>query len=112
MRFLIAYDIADPRRLRKVARRLERLAVRCQKSVFLFQGDEAALLALLDEAAGLIEVKEDVLQAWKLRADQPSLGVCRGTPTRVYSAAVVLSPGAAVLVPVPQTPRSLEDNRP
>ncbi|MCR4414896.1 MAG: CRISPR-associated endonuclease Cas2 [Thermoguttaceae bacterium] len=31
MPFVIAYDIADPRRLRRVARFWERHAIRCQK---------------------------------------------------------------------------------
>lgn len=38
MYFVIAYDISHPRRLRRVARLLERRAVRCQYSVFLFSG--------------------------------------------------------------------------
>lgn len=42
-RFLVAYDIASPRRLRRVARCLERQAIRTQKSVFLFQGTAAQL---------------------------------------------------------------------
>jgi len=50
MRFLIAYDIGDPKRLRRIARLMERHAVRVQKSVFLFDGEEAALISLLDEA--------------------------------------------------------------
>ena len=45
MSFLVAYDIADPKRLRRVARLLERYALRCQKSVFLFDGDETGVAA-------------------------------------------------------------------
>src|SRR5207302_53333 len=47
MLYLVAYDVADPRRLRRVARVLERAALRVQKSVFLFRGEEAPLVALL-----------------------------------------------------------------
>src|SRR5204862_195561 len=47
MHYLVAYDITDPRRLQRVARFLEKRALRCQKSVFLFAGDAAQLAALL-----------------------------------------------------------------
>ena len=50
MPYIMAYDIADPGRLRRVARLLERHALRCQKSVFLFQADRPAVEALLDQA--------------------------------------------------------------
>ena len=46
MHYLVAYDIADPRRLRRVARLMERRATRCQKSVFLFRGDVPGCLGL------------------------------------------------------------------
>lgn len=48
MDFLVAYDIADPKRLRRVARFLERHALRCQKSVFRFHGDESGVRRLLE----------------------------------------------------------------
>jgi CRISPR-associated protein Cas2 len=90
MRHVIAYDIADPQRLRRVARFLERRALRCQKSVFLFEGEPAALVALLDELAPLLCPEEDVVQGWGVRAGGPALGVVRGTPLNLYPAAVVL----------------------
>src|SRR5947208_16661721 len=65
VRFVIAYDICDPKRLRRVARRLERQALRTQKSVFVFHGDEAAVQALLDDVAGLMDLRQDIVQAWK-----------------------------------------------
>lgn len=51
MRFLIAYDIADPRRLSRVACYLEKHAVRCQKSVFMADMTEQELVHVLDEVA-------------------------------------------------------------
>ena len=81
MPYLVAYDIADPRRLQRVARFLERRALRLQKSVFLFDGDRDAVSALLDQAAELIRPAEDVVQAWEL---------ARGTPSPVAPAGVVL----------------------
>src|SRR5438105_1790499 len=98
MAYLIAYDIADPRRLQRLARYLERLAVRCQKYVFLFQGEEAALVALLDQAAQRIDATTVVLQAWRLSAGQPPLGHVRGSPLPIYPAGVVLGPDQEHLV--------------
>ncbi len=44
--YLVAYDIADPRRLRKVHYRLVPKAFPVQHSVFLFREDAAGLKAL------------------------------------------------------------------
>ena len=91
MRYVIAYDIADPKRLRRVARCLERQAIRCQKSVFLFEGTEEALASLLNLAESHIDRNADVIQAWKLRSDQPVLGDVRGTADPLYPGFVVLA---------------------
>ena len=98
MAYLIAYDIADPRRLQRVARFLERRAVRCQKSVFLFQGSETALVGLLDEAARRIDPDADVLQAWRLASGQGPLGLVRGTALPIYPAGVVVAAGQEHIV--------------
>jgi CRISPR-associated endonuclease Cas2 len=90
MTYLVAYDIADPRRLARVARAMERHGQRCQKSVFLFRGDATAVAALLDVVAPLLDPAQDVVQAWKLAADQPPTGLIRGSPAHVYPAAAVL----------------------
>ena len=50
MNFLIAYDICHPRRLRRIARRMERVAIRLQKSVFLYEGDEAGVQRVLESS--------------------------------------------------------------
>src|SRR5439155_405359 len=98
MRYVIAYDIADPARLRRVARRMERHALRCQKSVFLFQGDAAAVAALLDEVAALLDLREDIVQAWKLSQDGPGATLARGEPLNVRPQAVVLGNGEVWLL--------------
>lgn len=98
MPYVVAYDIADPRRLARVARALERRAVRCQKSVFLFRGDAAAVAALLDTLTPLLDSEQDVVQAWKLSADESPLGLVRGSPARVCPAAVVLDAGRSLIV--------------
>lgn len=90
MRFVIAYDICDPKRLRRVARRMERFALRTQKSVFIFHGDVQAVAALLDDVARLIDLTEDILQAWKLAGDETVDGAARGAPLNLLPSAVVL----------------------
>lgn len=98
MTFLIAYDIAHPRRLQRVARALERVAVRCQKSVFLFHGDADAVARLLDALAPLLNKLEDCVQAWKLSKDQAARGLVRGTAQPLCPAVAVLHAGRPFFV--------------
>ena len=72
MLWIIAYDIAHPRRLRRTARVLERDAQRVQKSVFVFDGSELRLQELLERAAAQIDPQADRLQAWRLASRHPS----------------------------------------
>lgn len=92
MHFVVAYDIADPKRLRKVARAMERGAIRCQKSVFVFRGDVSGLQALLDQVAGLLKLEEDIVQAWRICSNQDTAGLQRGTATNIHPESVVLEP--------------------
>lgn len=64
MKFLIAYDVADPKRLRRVAECLERAAQRTQKSVFLLEGSPAELAAVQRQLIKLIDWAEDRIQSW------------------------------------------------
>ena len=98
MAYLIAYDIADPRRLRRVARFMEKRALRCQKSVFWFDGDAAAVAALLAEVAGLLQPSEDVVQAWQLTREETADGLAQGAPLNVRPAGVVLGPRQSLFI--------------
>ena len=98
MAFLIAYDIADPKRLRRVARFMEKHALRCQKSVFWFSGDAEATVRLLDQAAELLQHDEDAVQAWQLSPGQVPAGLARGTPLPVRPAVVVLEPSGSLFL--------------
>ena len=96
MKFVIAYDICEPRRLRRVAKRLERSAVRVQKSVFLFDGSRHDLAAVTGDLASLIDVAEDRVQAWPVY-DSPEIhGWNAGTALPGRVAAVVLCPEGIV----------------
>lgn len=113
MAFLIAYDIGHPRRLRRVARVLERRAVRCQYSVFLFRGTDADLRALLDELGALIRPAEDVVQAWPVPSGVPPEEYSRGAVRPVNPAAVVVAGGRPQFVlprPEPPSPRRPRDH--
>jgi CRISPR-associated endonuclease Cas2 len=98
MDYLVAYDIACPQRLRRVARVMERRAIRCQKSVFRFRGDRAGVNDLLDEAARAMDEEEDVIAAWLLAAAPTGPALVRGTPLPATPAAVVLAPGQRLFV--------------
>jgi CRISPR-associated protein Cas2 len=93
MRWIIAYDISDPRRLNRTARCLQQHAQRVQKSVFIFEGDEAHLLCVLDHAAEHIDPRCDRLQAFPMASRRPTHD--RGGPANLQPAAsaVVAAPG-------------------
>lgn len=105
MYFLVAYDIADPRRLQRVARFMERRALRCQKSVFLYRGDIQGVDRMLNEVVRLLDVREDIVQVWQLAKGQPLKGWYRGQPMPLDPACCVLSPDRVVLVEKPQERR-------
>jgi CRISPR-associated protein Cas2 len=59
IRYLVSYDISNPKRLRKVARALEGFGVRLQYSVFECPLDEMRLAKLKVELQGLVNHDED-----------------------------------------------------
>lgn len=64
--WLIAYDIADPRRLGRIHRRLLKYALPVQYSLFLYNGSTLDVDKLMDELAKLMEAREDDLRAYPL----------------------------------------------
>ena len=96
MTYLIAYDICHPRRLRRVARFLERRGLHCQKSVFLVHAELETVMRLLDELAALLNVREDCVQAWKLSRDQADCGLVRGIAAMLQPACAVVQ-GTSIL---------------
>ena len=98
VRFIVAYDIRDPRRLRQVAACLERSAVRVQKSVFVYEGDRAGLDAVCSELMTLIDIHEDRVQAWGIRDSHPTtlLDAAVGPPARAIC--VVVSSETSLVV--------------
>ena len=64
--WLVAYDIASPRRLRRVHACLKRHGLPVQYSVFLLYTDRDGLDALLGELEGLIHPARDDVRAYRL----------------------------------------------
>ena len=62
--WLIGYDIASPRRLRRVARLLEKHAYRLQYSLFVGCWTPAEFDALWARMAALIHPRRDDVRAW------------------------------------------------
>jgi CRISPR-associated protein Cas2 len=111
--YLIAYDVSHPCRLRRVARLLERRAVRCQYSVFLFRGTATDVVRLLDEVGALIRPAEDVVQAWPVPPGVLPDDLARGAVRIVRPAAVILAAGRTLVVPpLPPAPRPHPDETP
>ncbi len=74
MNFLIAYDIADPKRLKAVANELERVGRRVQKSLFVYTGSRRDLDGVIGAVVQHIEPSIDRVQAWPIRT---STRACR-----------------------------------
>jgi len=74
-RYLVCYDIANPRRLGRVHRRVSRLALPVQYSVYLFHGNSEQVDRLLARLRPLINEREDDVRIYPVpeRAD-PILG--------------------------------------
>ena len=66
--YLLAYDIADPRRLQRLHRAVRREGIALQRSVFLVQGTQSDIEALLDRLAILMNEREDDLRAYPVAA--------------------------------------------
>lgn len=63
--FIISYDIADHKRLSKVAKCLEKHAFRIQKSVFFYpQALQSDIFALVSELEEIIDQEEDDIRIY------------------------------------------------
>jgi CRISPR/Cas system-associated endoribonuclease Cas2 len=64
--YLIAYDIADPRRLRRLHRVLRAEALAIQESLFLVRGTVGEVEGLLDRLEGVMDPRADDLRAYPI----------------------------------------------
>ncbi len=63
---LVCYDIADPRRLRRVAREMENFGTRVQRSVFECYLDEQRLCELQHRLARALDIRADKVRYYTL----------------------------------------------
>jgi CRISPR-associated protein Cas2 len=80
MRWVIAYDISQDRTRRRIAKRLEQLGFRRQKSVFEGEASPKQIQRLLDSLAELIDLTSDVLTVWPTGENGPAHLQHRGVP--------------------------------
>jgi CRISPR-associated protein Cas2 len=90
MNFVIAYDIADPKRLKKVAKELESFARRVQYSVFIFSGSRRDLQAKLSRVIQEMDIAVDRLQAWPVRTSTKSSRIDIGAALPDTAVALVM----------------------
>lgn len=64
--YLLAYDIANPKRLKKTHRLLKKEGLAVQKSVFFVQGREQDVNDLLDRLAVVLDPQDDDLRAYPI----------------------------------------------
>ncbi|MDW8126086.1 MAG: CRISPR-associated endonuclease Cas2 [Geminicoccaceae bacterium] len=74
--WLVAYDVASPRRLARVHRFMVRRGLPTQYSVFLVEADRAAIDALVGALALLVHPKQDDVRIFRL---DPTFGRSLGT---------------------------------
>lgn len=65
--YLICYDIADPRRLGRIHRRIVKDALFIQFSVYYLQGELHTLKALLAELQKIIDERYDDVRVYSIR---------------------------------------------
>lgn len=87
--YLLAYDIREPGRLRRVHYYLRSRGLAAQESVFFLHASEAELTGLLDELAGLIQRREDDIRAYPIQ--HPAEVWLTG---QMVTAGPLLTPGA------------------
>jgi len=97
--WIVGYDISSPRRLRRVARELERRAIRLQRSLFLGCWTESEFEEVWSRLAGLIHPRRDDVRAWPVPEPPLVYLVGKGLPegvvfgdSRASAAGYLLSP--------------------
>jgi len=66
--FIIAYDIADPKRLRKIAKILEKKALRIQYSIYiLYDVTEQEAISLVQSLEKIYSQSEDDIRIYKIK---------------------------------------------
>ena len=64
--YLVCYDISDEKRLAKLAKYLEKFALRVQYSVFLYKADNTELDATCSTIKEIIDAEEDDVRIYRI----------------------------------------------
>ncbi len=65
--YIISYDIRDPKRLSRLSRRLEKSAMRIQKSVYLYASvSRKELLDIIDMINAVIDDEADDVRIYRM----------------------------------------------
>ena len=91
MEYLVVYDISHPRRLRRVARIMERYGERVQKSVFECNLAGGALDDMQDGVRHVMDTSDDTLRIY------PMLAGSRVKQTIIGTGAMVRFPQAYIV---------------
>ncbi len=89
--YVLAYDIANPKRLAKVAKYMESIGERVQDSVFEAYLNPPELEKLLKKMERLMELKEDSLRIYNLCAP------CRERVRKIGIGQVTAPPGLTIV---------------
>jgi len=81
--FLIAYDITDPKRLRKSAKLLESHGIRVQYSVFELYLDRKEVTPIIDELRKIIDEEKDKLYVYPI-SEKPEHSKRRGKKSSIW----------------------------
>jgi len=66
--FIITYDISDPKRLKKIAKLIEKDALRIQYSVYiLYEATKEEVTALLEQVCKIYDEKYDDIRVYKIK---------------------------------------------
>ena len=89
MRYLVVYDICDPKRLRRVAKACEDYGFRVQKSVFECEVEDEIFQRLWNRLVELIDTDADHVRAYSLCArcvgGMTSMGVAQEDENEVQT---------------------------
>ena len=73
--YLICYDIADPKRLARIAKYLEREAIRIQYSIFLAKGaTKESIYTIAQNLVEMIEPKQDDVRIYEIEENTATMG--------------------------------------
>ncbi len=79
--YLVGYDVASPRRLKKVHRQLKKRGLAVQKSLFFVHARKREMEKLLDDLALLIQPREDDLRTYPITRPGDVWSAGRPIPT-------------------------------